>query len=68
MNNLVNGGIDESELRYVDLSSQEYLHYRLETGDVLFNRNNSYELVGRPGMYDLDRGHVFGSYLVRIKV
>ena len=41
----------------------------LKDGDVLFNRTNSFEWVGRTGIYyknELDdRDYVFASYLVR---
>jgi hypothetical protein len=36
-------------------------------GDILFNRTNSPELVGKAAVYDLDLAAVFASYLVRIE-
>jgi type I restriction enzyme S subunit len=68
MTNIVDGEVVESDLKYVDLSSREFESYRLYAGDVLFNRTNSHELVGRTGVYMLDGRHVFASYLVRIRV
>lgn len=68
MMNLENGRCVENDIKYVNLSDKDFDAYRLVHGDVLFNRTNSYELVGRTGMYDLDGDHVFASYLVRIKV
>lgn len=68
MMNLVDGHVVENDLRYVDLRPAEFETYRLESGDVLFNRTNSIDLVGRTGVYDLDSEHVFASYLVRLKV
>lgn len=68
MMNLENGRCVENNIKYVNLSDKDFDAYRLVHGDVLFNRTNSYELVGRTGMYDLDGDHVFASYLVRIKV
>jgi len=68
MMNLQNGRCVENDIKYVDLDQKEFDAYRLIHGDVLFNRTNSYELVGRTGMYDLQGDHVFASYLVRIKV
>ena len=53
-------------MKYVDLPEDEFLHYRLKQGDVLFNRTNSYELVGRSAVYDLKGDHVFASYLIRL--
>ena len=55
------------DLCCVDLSDEEFARYRLDQGDVLFNRTNSHDLVGRTGVYRLEGSHVFASYLVRLK-
>jgi restriction endonuclease S subunit len=68
MTNLVDGEVIENDIRYVKLSENEFKKYRLEHGDVLFNRTNSIDLVGRTGHYALDGDHVFASYLVRLRV
>lgn len=68
MMNLEDGRCVENDIKYVELSDQEFENYKLVEGDVLFNRTNSYELVGRTGIYTLKGKHVFASYLVRIKV
>lgn len=52
----------------VDLPDDVLERYRLDKGDVLFNRTNSHDLVGRTGVYRLEGVHVFASYLVRLKV
>ena len=40
----------------------------LKNGDVLYNRTNSAELVGKTGIYDgPDDAYTFASYLVRIR-
>jgi type I restriction enzyme S subunit len=67
MNNLVDGLVDTTDLKYVELSSAELAKYRLEKGDVLFNRTNSFELVGKTSLFDLDGEFVFASYLVRVR-
>lgn len=68
MMNIENGLCVENDIKYLDLSDDDFETYRLEDGDVLFNRTNSYELVGRTGVYALGGEHVFASYLVRVKV
>jgi restriction endonuclease S subunit len=68
MMNIENGLCVENDIKYLDLSIDDFETYRLENGDVLFNRTNSYELVGRTGVYTLEGDHVFASYLVRVKV
>lgn len=67
MMNIEDGLCVENEVKYVDLSAKDFEAYRLMQGDVLFNRTNSYELVGRTGVYELEGDHVFASYLVRLK-
>ncbi len=67
MMNIEDGLCVENDIKYVDLTDKDFEAYRLIHGDVLFNRTNSYELVGRTGVYELGGDHVFASYLVRIK-
>lgn len=66
MNNLSDGCIDISSLQYVELDEFEYKKYHLEKGDILFNRTNSSDLVGKTSLYNLDGGFVFASYIIRI--
>ncbi len=65
MNNLLDGEADLSNLKFTDVPVPEHLWLR--DGDVLFNRTNSWEHVGRTGIW---RGQVenatFASYLVRL--
>ncbi len=60
--------IDTGQMKYVDISSAEFEQYRLRTGDVLFNRTNSFELVGKTGIFMLDGDYCFASYLVRLNL
>ena len=69
MNNIVNGGMTNSHLVFVNIDSQLLLQqYELEAGDILFNRTNSMDLVGKVGVFSLSGKYVFASYLIRIKV
>jgi type I restriction enzyme, S subunit len=47
MFNIQDGRLDLSKLKRLDLSKEEIEHYRLEPGDLLVNRVNSRELVGK---------------------
>ena len=67
MMNLEQGRVVENDLKFIDLEDDEFQRYRLDVGDVLFNRTNSHDLVGRTGVYDLKGDHVFASYLVRVR-
>jgi type I restriction enzyme S subunit len=67
MNNIENGYMIDSPLKYLDLPDEEFEKYRVEQGDILFNRTNSHELVGKTGIFDLEGDYVFASYLVRLR-
>lgn len=54
-------------LQHVDLDEKTFSAYRLTKGDLLFNRTNSHELVGRTAMVREERAAVFASYLVRLR-
>lgn len=68
MNNIVNGEMSDSPLVYVNLNDQLLQQYELEAGDILFNRTNSMDLVGKVGVFRLMGKYVFASYLIRIRV
>ena len=54
--------------KYAELSDNQIASYKLRDRDVLFNRTNSPEYVGRTGIFRKfsDEDIVFASYLVRI--
>jgi type I restriction enzyme M protein len=69
MNELVDGrAVDNGEMKRVEVSEAEFKKYRLEKGDILFNRTNSFEHVGRTGIFSLDGDYAFASYLIRLIV
>lgn len=65
MNNLLDGEAELSDVKYTNAPVPDHLWLR--DGDVLFNRTNSWEHVGRTGIW---RGQIeratFASYLVRL--
>ena len=68
MNNLQNGEIDLSEVRRADLSKKEVHELNLVPGDILFNRTNSLDLVGKVGIVrNLPELISFASYLIRLR-
>ncbi len=66
MNCLIDGKVSNSNLQYVDLSHEEFLKFRLNNDDILFNRTNSFDLVGKTGLFSLEGDYVFASYLIRV--
>ncbi len=68
MNSLQGGQILIDDLQYVDLDVQNAAKFMLRQGDVIFNRTNSFDLVGKTALFDLLGDYVFASYLVRLTV
>lgn len=67
MNEIFGGRmIDGGAMKYVDIPAKEFAIYRLRRGDVLFNRTNSIEHVGKTGLFDLEGDYCFASYLIRV--
>jgi len=67
MDDIIDILADDSNCKYIDIDSKTFLRFKLEKGDVLFNRVNSEEFVGRTGIYLLDGEHTFASYLIRVR-
>jgi len=68
MTNQVNGKIAPNNIQMVDISKEDFEKFSVRRGDLLFNRTNSFELVGRTAIFDLEGDYVFASYLIRIRV
>ena len=68
MNNLQNSSIDISDLKYLTEDTKSIDKYVLNEGDLLFNRTNSKELVGKTAVFSLPEKYVFASYLIRVVV
>jgi type I restriction enzyme, S subunit len=67
MMNFDDGRIIANELKYVDLNDSVFSTFKLQKGDILFNRTNSADLVGKVGIFELEGNFVFASYLVRLR-
>lgn len=65
MGNIQNGKIDWNDLKYSSCKA-EINQYRLQKGDVLFNRTNSAEHVGKTAIYKSEKEAIFAGYLIRI--
>ena len=68
MNNIVNGELDTTSLKYINLSNKKLENYILVKNDILFNRTNSKELVGKSAVFKLNGGYSFASYLIRLRL
>lgn len=68
MGNIQQGRLDFRDLKFLAMSDSEWTRLRLEPGDLLVNRTNSAELVGKCAVFDSDEEFAFASYLIRIRL
>jgi type I restriction enzyme S subunit len=68
MGNIQSGKLDLTGLKYMHPSEQEMKKLRLQKGDILVNRTNSAELVGKCAVFDLEGDYLFASYIIRIRL
>ncbi|WP_409320315.1 restriction endonuclease subunit S [Pseudomonas putida] len=61
------GRIDLKDLKYIDLDGKDKSKYLASKGDLLFNRTNSKELVGKTAVYDMDDPVAIAGYLIRVR-
>ena len=66
MGNIQSGQLDWASLVYTD-DEDEISRYLLKHNDVLFNRTNSPELVGKTAIYKSEMPAIFAGYLIRIR-
>jgi len=67
MGNIQDGGFDLTSLKHVHEASEDIARYVLRRDDILINRTNSPELVGKSARWDLDGRFIFASYLIRLR-
>lgn len=69
MNNLTaDGHLDLRDLKYIDIPDEEIEKCVVRTGDVLFNRTNSIDLVGKTAVFDLSEEMVIAGYIIRVRL
>lgn len=68
MKHIQDGRLVYDDMSYVDLDLREREKYILNRGDIVFNRTNSAELVGKSGVFDSKDEIVFASYLIRFVI
>ena len=66
MGNIQEGKLDWTDLVYTS-NVAEITKYRLTNGDVLFNRTNSPELVGKTAVYRGEREAIYAGYLIKVR-
>ena len=68
MGNIEEGQVTYKNLAYVNLAKKEREKYLVKKNDLLFNRTNSLDHVGKTGIVSSQREAVFASYLVRFQL
>lgn len=69
MNNITyRGALDLADLKYTDLAPDKIERFTVRNGDILFNRTNSKELVGKTAVVREQRPLAYAGYLVRLRV
>ena len=69
MNNLTEDGhLDLNDLKYIDIQKDEIEKCVVRKGDVLFNRTNSIDLVGKTAVFDLSEDMVIAGYIIRVRL
>ena len=69
MNNLTNNGeLDLTDLKYIDVSDDEKEKCVVRKGDILFNRTNSIDLVGKTTLFNLDEEMIIAGYIIRVRL
>lgn len=68
MKHIQDGRLVYNDLSHADLDSAERKKYLLNRGDIIFNRTNSAELVGKSAVFDSEKEMVFASYLIRFAI
>ena len=69
MNNITYGGeLDLSDTKHIDVPENELEKCTVRRGDVLFNRTNSKELVGKTCVYNRDEMMVLAGFIIRVRV
>ena len=69
MNNITYGGeLDLKDTKTIDIPDEELDKCTVHRGDLLFNRTNSKELVGKTCVYDRDDMMVLAGFVVRVRL
>lgn len=69
MCNLTTGGfLDLSNTKQIDIPDDEIEKCIVRYGDILFNRTNSIDLVGKTCMFDQKEPMVIAGYIIRVRL
>jgi len=68
MNNITTDGYwDLSKMKFINIDDKEKEKCLVRKGDLLFNRTNSKELVGKTAVFNLNEEMIIAGYLIRVR-
>lgn len=67
MNNINDAELKLNDIKYLK-DDKSFERFILNKRDLLFNRTNSKELVGKTAIFNEDGKYTFASYLIRVKI
>ena len=68
MNNITyDGKLNLDEIKHIDLSPEEDENAFVQKGDLLFNRTNTKEFVGKTTVFQLVEPMVVAGYIIRVR-
>lgn len=67
MKDMIAGRVENSGWGRVELPARDHARYLLQEGDILLNRTNSPDLVGKVALWTRSEEAVFPSYIVRFR-
>ena len=62
------GYLDLNNLKTIDIPKDEIDKCLVKYGDILFNRTNSIELIGKTCMFDLETPMIIAGYIIRVRL
>ena len=69
MNNITySGQLDLSDIKKITIPNNELENCSARKGDVLFNRTNSRELVGKTCVYNQEQPMVIAGFIIRVRL
>ena len=69
MNNVTQDGrVDLTNIKRISVPDSEVEKCIVRRGDILFNRTNSKELIGKTCMFDFDEPMIIAGYLIRVRL
>lgn len=69
MNNITyDGFLDLTDLKYIDVDDDEFEKYSVREGDILFNRTNSMDLIGKTTYIHGMEPMIIAGYIIRVRV